>query len=177
CLERQKCLELYKMDSRNVYQLFSATYDSDPNVQKQAEAQLKQVLPVLPVEVSAGFIPILLQILASQETTVETRQAIAIYLKNRIRSSWVSDEPSTVNFVLINQQDRDDFKKNILHILLSVPNSVRIQLLDPLSRVLDNDYPHNWPDYLNQVIALLTSGDPRTAYIGLLALQQVVKAY
>ncbi|CAG8478067.1 8378_t:CDS:10, partial [Cetraspora pellucida] len=159
------------MDSHNVYQLFSATYDSDPNVQKQAEAQLKQV------EVSVGFIPILLQILASQESSVETRQAIAIYLKNRIRSSWVSDEPSTANFVSINQQDRDEFKKNILHILLAVPNAVRIQLLDPLSRVLDNDYPHNWPDYLNQVDALLTSGDPRTAYIGLLALQQVVKAY
>ncbi|CAG8511343.1 16093_t:CDS:10 [Cetraspora pellucida] len=155
------------MDSHNVYQLFNATYDSDPNVQKQAEAQLKQVLSFGEyhrgrVEVSVGFIPILLQILASQESSVETRQA---------------NEPSTANFVSINQQDRDEFKKNILHILLAVPNAVRIQLLDPLSRVLDNDYPHNWPDYLNQVDALLTSGDPRTAYIGLLALQQVVKAY
>ncbi|CAG8722765.1 4045_t:CDS:2, partial [Dentiscutata heterogama] len=52
-----------------------------------------------------------------------------------------------------------------------------IQLLDPLSRVLDNDYPDNWPNYLSQIDALLTSGDPRTAYIGLLALHQVVKVY
>ncbi|CAG8577467.1 17791_t:CDS:10, partial [Gigaspora margarita] len=161
------------MDSHNVYQLFSATYDSDRNVQKQAEIQLKQV------EASAGFIPILLQILASQDSNIETKQAVAIYLKNRIRSSWVTDITTGVNHnhVSINPQDRDEFKKNILHILLTAPNAVRIQLLDPLSRVLDNDYPDKWPNYLSQVDALLTSNDPRTAYIGLLALQQVVKVY
>ncbi|KAF0457185.1 ARM repeat-containing protein [Gigaspora margarita] len=161
------------MDSHNVYQLFSATFDSDRNVQKQAEIQLKQV------EASAGFIPILLQILASQDSNIETKQAVAIYLKNRIRSSWVTDITTGVNHnhVSINPQDRDEFKKNILHILLTAPNAVRIQLLDPLSRVLDNDYPDKWPNYLSQVDALLTSNDPRTAYIGLLALQQVVKVY
>jgi len=31
------------MDTNEVYQLFSATYHSDPNIQKQAEGRLRQV--------------------------------------------------------------------------------------------------------------------------------------
>ena len=31
------------MDTHAIYQLFNATYHSDPNVQKQAEGQLRQV--------------------------------------------------------------------------------------------------------------------------------------
>ncbi|CAB4434389.1 unnamed protein product [Rhizophagus irregularis] len=159
------------MDTHTVYQLFSATYHSDPNVQKQAEGQLRQV------EGTPGFISILVQILGSEEIEVQTKQAVSIYLKNRVRSSWVSEEVTTHNIIPIEQQDRDTFKANILGILVTVPNPVRVQLLDTLNRVLANDFPNKWADYINQVHAFLGTNDAKMAYVGLLALLQVIRVY
>ena len=53
----------------------------------------------------------------------------------------------------------------------------RIQLLDSLNRVLADDFPSKWPDYMSQVHQLLSTNDAKMAYVGLLALQQVVKVY
>ncbi|CAI2189717.1 5681_t:CDS:2, partial [Funneliformis geosporum] len=160
------------MDTREVYQLFSATYHSNPSLQKQAEERLKQV------EGTPGFISILIQILGSEETETGTKQAVSIYLKNRIRHSWNLEDASAYKSSPIDQQDRDAFKANILHIMVTtVPNNVRVQLLDSLNRVLVNDFPDKWLDYMTQIHALLGTNDAKMVYVGLLALQQVVKIY
>jgi len=49
--------------------------------------------------------------------------------------------------------------------------------LDSLNRVLIYDFPNKWPDYMGQVHAFLGTNDAKMAYVGLLALQQVVKVY
>ncbi|CAG8475521.1 4872_t:CDS:10, partial [Acaulospora morrowiae] len=148
-----------------------STYHSDSSVQKQAESQLKQV------EATPGFISVLLQILVSQETELATSQAISIYLKNRVRTSWEYEDSKSSNVVPIDPQDREQFKGSILRVLLEVPNAVRVQLIDSLGRVLSNDYPEKWPDFMTQVNTLLSSNDLNYVYIGLLALRQVVKVY
>ncbi|CAJ0826520.1 6037_t:CDS:10 [Entrophospora sp. SA101] len=161
------------MNNYNVYQLFNATYNPDPNIQKQAELQLKQI------EGTPGFITNLLQILSAQELDNGTKQAVSIYLKNRIRTSWYIDEEEQIpsNVVAIDLQDREAFKANILNILVTVPSIIRVQVLDSLRRVLGVDFPEKWPNYMDQVITLLTSNDLKISYIGLLGLQQVVKVY
>ncbi|CAG8497297.1 16245_t:CDS:10 [Acaulospora colombiana] len=111
------------MDFHAVYKLFSTTYHPDPNIQKQAEVQLKQV------EATPGFIAVLLQILTSQGTELTTIQASMV------------------------------------------------QLIDSLGRVLSNDYPGKWPDFMNQVHTLLSSNNLSNVYVGLLALRQLVKVY
>ncbi|CAG8536645.1 10869_t:CDS:10 [Diversispora eburnea] len=130
------------MDFHTVYQLFSATYHSDQNLQKQAELQLKQI------ETNPGFISILLQILSSQESELGTRQA-----------------------------NKEAFKRNIFHVLVTVPNVVRVQLLDSLGKVLSYDYPDKWQDFMSQVHDFLTNNNPNNVYIGLFALQQVIKVF
>ncbi|RHZ46534.1 hypothetical protein Glove_615g3 [Diversispora epigaea] len=159
------------MEFHAVYQLFSATYHSDQNLQKQAELQLKQI------EANPGFISILLQILSSQESELGARQAISIYLKNRIRSSWDYTNSSSLTVVPIDPQDREAFKRNIFHVLVTVPNVVRVQLLDSLGKVLSYDYPEKWQDFMNQVHDFLTNNNPNNVYIGLFALQQVIKVF
>ncbi|CAG8437081.1 2268_t:CDS:10 [Funneliformis mosseae] len=148
-----------------------ATYHSNPSLQKQAEERLKQV------EGAPGFISILIQILGSEETEAGTKQAVSIYLKNRIRHSWNFEDAAAYKSTSIDQQDRDAFKANILHIMVTVPNNVRVQLLDSLNRVLVNDFPDKWLDYMTQIHALLGTNDAKMAYVGLLALQQIVKVY
>ncbi|CAG8569447.1 9240_t:CDS:10 [Ambispora leptoticha] len=160
------------MNAHTIYQLFSASYHSDRNIRKQAELQIKQV------ETTPEFFPILIQLVGSEELELGARQAIAIYLKNRIRKSWNTDsETQSSSAIPISKDDRETFKRMILQILVNTQNVVRIQLLECLNNVLTYDFPENWPDYMNQVHSLVASNDPRVVYIGLLSLFQVVKVF
>ncbi|RUS35493.1 armadillo-type protein [Jimgerdemannia flammicorona] len=57
------------MDLSTVYQLFVATYHPDPNVHKQAELSIRGI------EATPGFLPVVLQILGSEESELGARQA------------------------------------------------------------------------------------------------------
>ncbi|RUS23108.1 armadillo-type protein [Endogone sp. FLAS-F59071] len=57
------------MDLSTVYQLFVATYHPDPNVHKQAELNIRAI------EATPGFLPVVLQILGSEESELGARQA------------------------------------------------------------------------------------------------------
>jgi hypothetical protein len=82
------------MDQNTVYQLFVATYHPDPNVHKQAELNIRNVSCFantppfffrcifklytcisIQIESNNGFLPIVLQILASEELELGARQA------------------------------------------------------------------------------------------------------
>jgi hypothetical protein len=82
------------MDANTVYQLFVSTYHPDPNVHKQAELNIRGVslkaitvrssllahncFVLLQIEGSNGFLPVVLQILASEESELGARQAGAL---------------------------------------------------------------------------------------------------
>ncbi|KAG9304951.1 hypothetical protein G9A89_003120 [Geosiphon pyriformis] len=160
------------MDTHAVYQLFNASYHPDRNIQKQAELQIKQI------EGLPGFISALLQIVGSEISELGVRQAVAIYLKNRIRKAWRIDEDIPLSVAApITDEDREVFKVSIIQILVTAPNAVRLQLLDSLNKVLTYDYPNHWPDFMNQIHSLLSSNDTRVVYVGLLCLHEVVKVY
>lgn len=55
--------------------------------------------------------------------------------------------------------------------------SYRVQLTSSLNTILSNDFPDQWPNFVNEVQGLLTSQDPRMVYVGLLSLREVVKVY
>ncbi|KAL0098010.1 armadillo-type protein [Phycomyces blakesleeanus] len=156
------------MDQNTVYQLFVATYQSDPNIHKQAELNIRSI------ETHNGFLPIVLQILASEELELGARQAAAIYFKNRINKAWdKSKNPANP----INEDDRNIVKQSILQALVTAPNAVQVQLTSSLNTILCNDFPDLWPNFVNELQNFLTSSDVRLVYVGLLALREVVKVY
>ncbi|RUP50513.1 armadillo-type protein, partial [Jimgerdemannia flammicorona] len=156
------------MDLSTVYQLFVATYHPDPNVHKQAELSIRGI------EATPGFLPVVLQILGSEESELGARQAAAIYFKNRLHKSWDEAKQSPNP---INEQDRNVVKQAILQALITAPNAVKVQLTSSLNTILNNDFPDQWPDFLSQVQTALQSNDVRLIYVGLLALREVVKVY
>ncbi|KAI9486221.1 MAG: armadillo-type protein [Benjaminiella poitrasii] len=156
------------MDQNSVYQLFVATYHPDPNVHKQAELNIRNI------EANSGFLPIVLQILASEELELGARQAAAIYFKNRLNKAWDGERESAVP---INNDDRNMVKQTILQALVTAPNQVQVQLTSTLNTILTNDFPDNWPNFISELERLLTSTDVRLIYVGLLALREVVKVY
>ncbi|KAF1802362.1 armadillo-type protein [Mucor lusitanicus] len=153
------------MDQNAVYQLFVSTYHPDPNVHKQAELNIRNF------ESQAGFLPLVLQIQASEELELGARQAAAIYFKNCMHKHW---SRSTKGLA---EQDKVVIKKSILHALLTAPAAVQVQLAASLNSILSSDFPDQWPDFINELEAFLTSDDIRAVHVGLVALREVVKVY
>lgn len=56
-------------------------------------------------------------------------------------------------------------------------NVYSTQLLTVLGVILANDFPTKYPGYLAQVQTLLQSQDPKTVFIGLLALKETTRVY
>ncbi|CAO3651162.1 unnamed protein product [Cunninghamella echinulata] len=156
------------MDQNSVYQLFVATYNPNPNVHKQAELNIRSI------ESQNGFLPVVLQIFSSEELELGARQAAAIYFKNRIYRAW--DRTANVSSS-INETDRNTVKQGLLHALVTAPNAVQVQLASSLHTILDNDFPEQWPNFVNEVQSFLSSNDVRLISVGLLALREVVKVY
>ncbi|KAI9492090.1 armadillo-type protein [Zychaea mexicana] len=156
------------MDQNAVYQLFVSTYHPDPNVHKQAELSIRNI------ETHNGFLPIVLQILASEELELGARQAAAIYFKNRMNKAW--DRSNEVANP-INEDDRNMVKQSIMQALLRAPSAVQVQLSSCLNTILSNDFPDQWPNFVNDVQSFLASTDVKMVYVALLALREVVKVY
>ncbi|KAI9277967.1 armadillo-type protein [Umbelopsis sp. AD052] len=156
------------MDASTVYQLFVSTYHPDPNVHKQAELNIRGI------EGSNGFLPIVLQILASEESELGARQAAAIYFKNRLGKAW---DPTKTPVKPISDEDKSVVRQSILQALVTAPNAVKVQLSSSLNTILSSDFPQNWPEFVDQVQACLTSSDHRVVFVGLLALREVIKIY
>lgn len=53
----------------------------------------------------------------------------------------------------------------------------RVQLAASLNSILSSDFPDQWPDFINELEAFLTSDDIRAVHVGLVALREVVKVY
>ncbi|RCH94560.1 hypothetical protein CU097_000253, partial [Rhizopus azygosporus] len=126
------------------------------------------------IEANNGFLPIVLQILASEELELGARQAAAIYFKNRLNKAWDGQRDSAVP---INDDDRNMVKQTILQALVTAPNQVQVQLTSTLNTILTNDFPDKWPNFVSELEKFLTSTDVRLVYVGLLALREVVKVY
>ncbi|KAI8976256.1 armadillo-type protein [Pilobolus umbonatus] len=149
------------MDQNAVYQLFVATYHPDPSVHKQAELNIRNI------ESKPGFLPLVLQIQASHELELGARQAAAIYFKNRVRRVWDT----------LNEGDKKVIKEHILSAFINALAPVQVQLTASLFTILSNDFPQQWPSFMQELERYLISDDVRLVYVGLLALREVVKVY
>ncbi|KAF8935125.1 hypothetical protein BGZ47_010058 [Haplosporangium gracile] len=158
------------MDIQTLYNLFQATFQSDPNVRIQAELQLKQL------EGAQGALLASMQIIGSEDSVLHVRQAASIYFKNAVKRYWFETE-STPAHLKISESDKDAIKRSILQLLASAPQVVRTQLLTVLGTILSNDFPAKYPGYLTQVQSLLQSQDPKIVFVGLLALKEVTRVY
>lgn len=116
------------------------------------------------------MIPTLLQLVSpSSAASAVVRLAGAIYLKNRINTSWrtpTSHSPQHLSkgYVPIPPSDRQSLKTNILPLLAALAadadsQAVKAQVGAVLSKVVDNDYPDNWPGLMDEIVVLLGGGE------------------
>ena len=152
------------MDLRNTIQ---STLSADATTRQQAEAALKSA------EQHPGFIGALLDMIqAEQEAGV--RLSTAIYLKNRVTRGWPTD--STLHLP-IPENERKPFRDRILPVLSTVPSQIRAQIVPILQTILQNDFPTQWPEYIDITMQLLNGSDANSVFAGLQCLLAVCRVY
>lgn len=108
-----------------------------------------------------------------------TRQACSVYLKNRVHTSYIVDTPSTrPEQAPIAQSDRDALKSAILRVLAGSPSrTITVQLGATLKDLISHDFPEWWSGLLDNINALLNSGDIREVGAGCVAALECVRAF
>jgi hypothetical protein len=111
-----------------------------------------------------------------------TRQACAVYLKNRVYTSYFVDPSaparSTPGSGPIADSDKAAIKHALLPLLAGAPSrAITLQLSHTLKNVVARDFPEHWPGLLADVKRLLTSGDIREVASGTVAALEIVRAF
>ncbi|GAA6009458.1 hypothetical protein JCM11491_003564 [Sporobolomyces phaffii] len=157
------------MDTNQLYQVFNASFNPDPNVRISAELELKKLEPL------EGLLPTLLQLISPSSSFSEVvRLAAAIYFKNRLASSWknplnpssnaspaaIATAQKSSTFVAIPASDRQSVKSNLLPLyatLASDPASAKAkeQVGEALRKVVECDFPEDWPGLVDEIKVML----------------------
>lgn len=105
------------------------------------------------------------------------RQATAVFLKNRIERSWNTDSSRPrPDSSPIPESDRVFIKSHILPLLVAAcARPLRLQIAAAMKTVITYDFPDQWPNLLDEIIALL-HGDEKSIYGGSFALLELVKS-
>uniref|UniRef100_H2ZR06 Importin N-terminal domain-containing protein n=1 Tax=Ciona savignyi TaxID=51511 RepID=H2ZR06_CIOSA len=161
------------MDPNKVLNALEATMN--PNLRKEAEAQLDQMHKI------AGFSPLLIQLIMSDEVQMAIRQSGAIYLKNMCVQSWHerSDKDGTpvTDVFSIHENDRSVIRTNIVKAIIHAPDIIRSQLTVIIHNIIKHDFPERWPNVVDDINIHLQDESPRSWMGALMALYQLVKTY
>lgn len=177
---------------------------------------------LLQLELVPGLIPTLLQLVAPSATPAPVRLAGAIYLKNRIMSSWRIQSASQrellnttspdagaeallattrkIVYTPIPLADRQSLKTNILPLISALSTAeqaeqaaaetpgpplgasagngiVKSQMALILGKMIEVDFPHEWPTLVEEISVCLVNGDQGLLEAGLRGALQVLRGF
>ncbi|KAJ5938622.1 hypothetical protein N7466_001756 [Penicillium verhagenii] len=157
------------MDVTALRDRIQSTLDANADNRRQAELDLKYA------ETQPGFINALLDILQGEQNNAVQLSA-GVYLKNRISRGWAPIEENPQR-VPIPESEKPSFRERLIPALASTPPNVRAQLVPLLQKILQNDFPEQWPGFLDLNLQLLATNDANTVYAGLQCLLAVCRVY
>ncbi|KAF4617901.1 hypothetical protein D9613_006252 [Agrocybe pediades] len=160
------------MDLQTLSNLFSTTYNPDPNVRKAAELQIRKIGN------QEGMIAAILRIIAADNIDPATRQACSVWLKNRVHNSYALEVARRPDQTVIVASEREALRINILPLLAASPSrSISLQLANCLKSIVAHDFPHNWNVLVHEIKRLLTSSNVREVHAGCVATLEAVRAF
>ncbi|KAJ3339970.1 Importin 9 [Gonapodya sp. JEL0774] len=141
-----------------------------PEVQSSAEAKLKELSR------TPAYAAALVEITLSQALPVNQRQLAAVSLKNYVDKNWSEQEdgekfegpepPEEVKALVRNQ---------ILNGLSDPQTRIRSAVAYAVSKIAHTDWPEQWPDLLNVLLANLQSGEASRVHGAMRVLAEFMK--
>ncbi|KAL8656930.1 MAG: hypothetical protein Q9226_002436 [Calogaya cf. arnoldii] len=157
------------MDVGVLRERIRTTLDPNADARRQAELDLRYA------EEQPGFINALLNILQAEQDH-GIRLSTAVYLKNRVSRGWTAGEDHQLHKPIADEE-KADLRNRLLPILASAPSQIRSQLIPTLQKVLQTDFPTQWPNFLDITMQLLNSGDPDQIFAGLHCMLAICRIY
>lgn len=116
---------------------------------KQAEALLRSV------ETQAGFPTNLLHVIALSNVNDSIRLAGALFFKNLVKRKWMDEDGN----YLLAQEDVYQIKLEILDVMIKLPHLLQVQVGESISLIAESDFPHNWPNLIDALVAKFSADD------------------
>jgi exportin-2 (importin alpha re-exporter) len=92
-------------------------------------------------------------VVASDNFPLITRLAGALFFKNFIRRKWTDEDGN----YLIPNDDVVAVKREIIGLMISLPQSLQVQVGEAVSTMADSDFPDRWPDLVPELVSRLGS--------------------
>ncbi len=109
------------------------------------------------------------------DLTVDDAAAV-VYLKNRVTRGWAPGEDYP-NKKLIPEEEKLGLRNRLLPTLASSPPQIRSQLIPILQKILQNDFPGQWPNFMDITVQLLNTNDGSTVFAGLNCMLAICRVY
>lgn len=74
-------------------------------------------------------------------------------------------------------EEKPGFRERLIPALASTPPNVRAQLVPLLQKILQHDFPEQWPNFLDITLQLLGTNDANSVYAGLQCLLAICRVY
>ncbi len=98
-------------------------------------------------------------------------------MKNRVGKAWSKSNSETYHTNQITTADRNLFRPLLIQALVVAAPSIRVQYTDMLSKILQSDYPSQWPEFQDLTLSLLQSVNINEVYAGLTMLFELTRVY
>lgn len=164
-------------------QALRGSFSPEQSQREEAEAFLTKA------EQSPGYITALIRIWVNPALDVQIRQSSSIQAKNVIRKHWsrsmnydgtvVDGTPGVPGSYEVSEEEKTFVKEHMIEVLVHCteqPN-LRGQALECVKLVVNREYPIRWPGFLNQCLALVSSGEETKAYCGLACLRVIAREF
>jgi len=73
--------------------------------------------------------------------------------------------------------ERATIKTRLLPVIRGPTPQVRAQLLHTLQKILQEDFPSRWPEFLQATVALLSAGDAASVSVGVQCMLGIARTY
>ncbi|KAL1967020.1 hypothetical protein VTN77DRAFT_3544 [Rasamsonia byssochlamydoides] len=157
------------MDVAALRDRIQSTLDANADTRRQAEIDLKYA------ENQPGFPNALLDILQAEQNNAVQLSAV-VYLKNRITRGWAPAEDNPLHKP-IPDDERPALRERVIPVLASSPPNVRAQLIPILQKILQHDFPEQWPGFMDITLQLLGTNDANSVFAGLQCLLAICRVY
>ncbi|KAF2216882.1 hypothetical protein CERZMDRAFT_55561 [Cercospora zeae-maydis SCOH1-5] len=150
--------------------LLTETHSRQEGPRKNAEHQLKELYanPDLPLG--------LLSIGAHNEVPLEVRQSALLVLKNFVLACWSTQFDEFVGPLFIDEQRKLQIRQQLLEISTSSRDERKIKSAASLvvSKIATADFPDDWPDLLQNVMGIVSTGVDSQLHGALKVLNELV---
>ena len=99
-----------------------------------------------------------------------------VYLKNRVHRGWNTTDDTPLQKP-IPDNEKLDFRNRLLPTLASSPSQIRSQLIPILQKLLQYDFPVQWPDFMDITMQLLNTNDANSVFAGLQCVLAISRTY